>query len=87
MPRLFNCGKNVDLHCQKTGDGSSTHDVCADCAQGFSEHFPTLEPALEPGNGDPQGDAGWQLGADHPPYSDCDYSCELCHVKLTDDDN
>ena len=50
MPRVYNCGKSVDEWCKQTGNGSATADICADCAEGFSCDFPTLEPDLD--NGD-----------------------------------
>jgi len=88
MPRVYNCGKSVDEWCKQTGNGSATADICADCAEGFSCDFPTLEPDLDKtGHEGPIGEDGWEIGAEHPCYSECDYNCALCNEKLTEDDN
>ena len=87
MPRLENCGPSVDAFCRETGSGSSTHDICADCAQEFSFDFPTPDDRLKPDLEDPVGEDGWHLTDYHPPYSECDYRCELCGKKLTEEDD
>ena len=84
MPRIENLGPNVDEYC-KTGNGSSTHDICAECAKDFEE--PAHHEKLQPYNGDPQGTIGWAGDVWHPPYSEEDYKCAICDAPLTDEDN
>lgn len=90
MPRVANAGPSVDLFCEKTGNGSSTHDVCADCLLDYGNGgiIPPM-PELEPYNGDPGGEIGWQEGVDHPPYEDehPPYRCAICYKDLTKEDN
>ena len=87
MPRIDNCGKNVADYCEKTGEGSSTFDVCNECASEL-HHFPhAFDEFLPPYNGDPLGDEGYFAGCEHPPYDECDYTCEICEAKLTAEDD
>ena len=53
MPRLANGGKAVAIwYEQAGGNGSSTYDLCTECA----EDPETALESLEPYNGDPKGD-------------------------------
>lgn len=89
MPRVENLGKNVDEWWEEVGEGSSTHDVCSECAEILDMDPHAFDEELQPYNGDPQGDAGWGGDVDHPSYGeyDIDYNCEACGAKLTADDD
>jgi len=61
-------------------------DFCREC-------FPDLEDAQETygleaeGEGpDDRGDC-FAYEAEHPPYDECDYDCEICGERLGDDDD
>lgn len=88
MPRVENLGPSVDEFCGRTGNGSSTWDVCASCyrlhdlEQGTTE----VNHRLIPYNGDPDGEERGG-NVDHPPYEDMDYRCELCGKHLTSKDD
>ncbi len=88
MPRLSNTGPKVDdwynAHAGKYG--SSTHDVCAHCAPGDGALIPPC-PELQPYNPGEPVDLGWEEGAAHPCYSECDYRCAICTDRLTERDN
>ena len=85
MPRIENCGPNVDEFCRESGDGSSTHDVCAFCAPGDGEFI--TDKNLTPYNGDPVGTDGWGGEVEHPCFEGEDYRCTICNAKLTEEDN
>jgi hypothetical protein len=85
MPRVENCGANVETWCESTGNGSSTHDVCKACARLLERNPHSLR--LQPYNGDPVGTDGWVGEIDHPEYAGEDYSCEGCGRKLTSRDD
>ena len=69
------------------GEGTPTIDVCLNCSTAFTEGMP-----LDQGDGDhlteqyPGADIG-STDVAHPPYSDLDYTCEVCDCKLDDSDN
>jgi hypothetical protein len=88
MPRIVNLGESVNKYCERTGNGASTYDVCANCAPLFPSS--DFNDTLKPYNSDePQGEEGWgEEGIEHPCYSECDdYRCAICDEKLTEDDN
>ena len=84
MPRVENCGDNVDRWYEEEQEGgSSTHDVCRGCANDLRRDPHHHDESLKPYNGDPEGDAGWaNEGCEHPDYADEDYRCEVCNAKL-----
>jgi hypothetical protein len=66
-------------------DGNSDpHDFCL-------RHFPQTEEKARKrfGAGEGPDNRGNCFGynAEHPPYSDTDYGCEMCGKRLTDNDN
>lgn len=87
MPRCDNDGENVNEFCDRTGEGSSTFDLCKDCGEELENDPMAFVDDLKPYNGDPVGDAGHGFGADHPPYEGEEYQCEVCDKRLTAKDN
>jgi hypothetical protein len=93
MPRIENTGDNVDEFCQRTGNGSSTWDVCIECYEDYDledgSNLDEVNDKLVPYNGDPDGVMRGG-SVEHPDYSDgfCDgYRCEICKAPLTEKDN
>ena len=85
--RVENLGKNVLEYCRQTGNGSSTHDLCPDCANQLEDDPNCFNSILKPYNsGEPEGDRGWGGDCAHPDYADDDYKCEICKVPLRSDD-
>lgn len=85
--RVENLGKNVSEYCRSTGNGSSTWDLCPNCASELDSDSHCFDEKLIPYNaGEPMGDAGRGGDCGHPAYSGEDYKCEICNVELTDDD-
>jgi hypothetical protein len=89
MPRVANNGDTVRIWYREEadGNGTSTHDICADCA----EDPETARESLEPYNGDPRGDE-LDEGCPHPCYEEMyqtgeDYRCEICNKILREVDN
>lgn len=87
--RVFNEGPSVDAwHDKEQGDGSSLFDVCIDC-QSEMENDPEgthQHPNLQPYNGDPVGEA-WNFYNEWAvDYTERQYKCELCGVKLRNPD-
>lgn len=91
MPRLANDGAAVNewyrLEGERTGNGSSTYDLCTECA----DDPETALESLEPYNGDPKGDELTD-GAPAPCYETeyeegNGYPCEVCGVILRKCDN
>jgi len=85
MPRFSNEGPAVTEWCERTGNGSSTRDLCAWCSYGITGAAWPAEDCER--TGEPVGvhDEG---AVDHPPYEDgTDYWCADCACVLTDDDN
>ena len=87
MPRVENCGANVSAYCEESGEGSSTYDLCSYCASELEDDPHAHDAVLEPYNGDPHGDDGWDGDVEHPCYSEDDYRCEVCSSKLGRRDN
>ena len=88
MPRVENCGPAVDAFCRSTGEGASTHDICADCAQDLIDDPHGFNDKLVTYNGAEQGELGWaDEDCPHPPYEGEDYRCAICNVRLTEDDD
>lgn len=84
MPRIAFEHKLIDEWYNKTGEGTSTFDVCVFC---FCERTTAKEMGLvnKGYNGDPiPVDAvAEETGSDVPDIDDCDYDCDICGVKLT----
>ncbi len=87
MPRIENTGANVSSHCEETGEGSSTFDICTGCTPHLEADPHVYDAVLTPYNGDPQGDEGYQTGCVHPEYAEEDYLCEICLKPLTSTDD
>jgi hypothetical protein len=83
MPRIEIIPTNWD---NSRGDGTPTVDVCQVCKKDFTEG------EYIPGNcslhvGDiPEGIVG-ETEVEHPPYSECEYECEVCGNPLTNKDD
>jgi hypothetical protein len=86
MPRVENLGENVDWWYENEGggNGSSTHDVCNNCASKLRQNPHAFDHLLEPYNGDPQGDRGWGGDVVHPEYDGEGYECAVCDRPLND---
>ena len=89
MPRVANDGEAVEewYRNETDGSGSSTHDICAECAEDLERALTVLEPY----NGDPKGDE-LREGCHHPCYEEMhergeDYRCEVCNEILREADN
>lgn len=87
MPRIENIGDNVSKYCEETGEGSSTFDICSCCAEILDIDPHAYDAELEPYNGDPRGDDGYEAGCVHPEYDEEDYICEICQEPLTSADD
>ena len=90
MPRVYNSGPAVDKwHEDNDGqEGSSTLDVCSECYTDLSACPTEYNDKLKPyGDCEPQGEEGWIGEAEHPPYAEEDYECEMCGKTLGDDDD
>lgn len=88
MPRVENMGENVTEWCEKTGDGSSTFNLCTDCHDVLEDDPHAFDKKLKPyGDGEPEGDEGRGGDASHPSYDEDDYTCDVCGCKLTSDDD
>lgn len=87
MPRIENIGDNVTEYCERTGEGSSTFDICTGCASHLETDPHVYDAILSPYNGDPEGDGGYDEGCVHPDYDDEDYICEICYKALTSIDD
>lgn len=88
MPRVENLGPNVDAWYAKSGgDGTSTYDLCAECAGELDGSPHLFNDKLQPyQHNEPQGDDGWGGEVEHPPYDDGDdYRCTVCNRRLRDD--
>lgn len=69
MPRVSNVGPSVDAWSRRTHEGSSVYDLCDDCAGTILMHPHAFDRKLQPyGQGEPQGERGWEPGVAHPPY-------------------
>jgi len=81
MPRLENAGVVVDRFYQKTGSGTSTFDLCLDCANKYKGSALVSLPLAPYHKNEPAGILEGEV--DHPNYDDCDYKCDLCGKLLT----
>jgi hypothetical protein len=85
MSRFENVGQEVNEYCERTGEGSSTFDLC-------SRRGPKMDGAPTPPhwiyNGDPVGElVDTEECAPDGYGGDEDYHCQSCDKKLTDKDN
>lgn len=87
MPRIENIGDNVSEYCERTGEGSSTFDICTDCASHLETDPHVYDAILSPYNGDPEGDEGYEAGCVHPDYDEEGYLCTFCYKPLTSIDD
>lgn len=76
--RLMNSGNGVEEWCEATGNGSSTVDLCEDCADDML-YQDTPEDWVY-GYREPVGQLEWS-GMD-PEYNESGYSCEVCLADL-----
>lgn len=88
--RIANVGANVSEWSERTGEGSSTWDIC-------KRHIPTLEklpyayddilvPYVD--REEPSGEDGREGDVAHPPYEEMDEAdrkCAICGHDLIDD--
>lgn len=95
MPRVSIC-LNLEDKDKPNFSGENEHyDFCKEClAKDKQGCIETLTEYLIEKHPDIQKDVieqevidGMNGGCEHPPYSDCDYTCEFCENDLTDDDN
>ena len=47
MPRVENLGNNVSEFCEKTGEGSSSHNVCNRCYKFLEKNPPLIQLRLK----------------------------------------
>ena len=82
--RVENLGANVSAWSEKTGNGSSTFDLCKAHAEQLDENPHRFDAILQPYNGDPPGEDGRGDNVEHPDYDECDYRCAIpnCRVLL-----
>jgi hypothetical protein len=82
--RVENLGTNVSEWCEKTGNGSSTVDLCKAHAKQLDRDSHRFDEYLFPYNGDPVGEGGWGGNVEHPNYDDDDYRCAIpnCNILL-----
>lgn len=86
--RVENLGNNVNEYCERTSNGSSTWDICRECAADLEDSPHIFDKELSPYNNDePEGDEGRGGDVDHPPYEECDYKCVICKKVLDEDEN
>jgi hypothetical protein len=93
MPRISNAGINVKEWSERTGNGATTFDLCAECAEPLKSNPHEFDDDDNFGPehaGEPRGDEGFEVGVEHPPYEhgtgDGPYLCEVCGDELTDED-
>lgn len=88
MPRVENLGENVDEYCKRTGNGSTTHDLCTKCIKQLERDPHVFDDQLTPENhGEPIGVDGWNGSVDHPDYDGSGYLCAICGKELGDKDD
>lgn len=80
--RVENLGANVSAWNERTGNGSSTHDLCTSCARQLERDPYCYDGILFPYNGDPVGEDGWGGDVEHPNYDECDYRCAIPDCKV-----
>ena len=81
MPRVANESPAVTQWSQETGDGGSSWDLCLGCYWDMVGRPIQETGLLTYRGGEPQGTI--EGGADHPPYEDEDYDCDVCGRRLT----
>ncbi len=83
--RVENLGANVSAWCKKTGEGSTTYDLCVTCHAELLNDPHSLDNDLTPqGPGEPQGEDGYGGDVEHPSYNDTEYNCTICGTVLMD---
>lgn len=83
--RVENLGPNVDAYCQRTGNGSSTYDLCRPCASKLHRQPHIFDRVLRAYNpGEPCGSSGWGGDVERPPYDDMPYQCKVCRRPLVE---
>jgi hypothetical protein len=82
--RVENLGANNHAYYERTGCGSSTYDICLDCAILLDIDPHAYDEILVPYNGEEQGEDGWGGDCAHPSYNDDEYLCKICGVILED---
>ena len=82
MPRLENSGTAVNDFCERTGEGSSTFDLCKGCAAYYRGNTTAGAGLKLYHQGEPNGTLEGDV--EHPDYDDLDYKCEICDHLLTD---
>jgi hypothetical protein len=86
MPRVTNTGEEVKQWAERTGEIPTWGDLCFECADSERDTADAFQDDLSvEGRQEPQG--MWEVGAEHPPYDQEDYSCEICSKKLTEEDD
>lgn len=81
-----NLGANVHAWCERTGNGSSTYNLCRDCHDELTVNPHAFPAVLRPYNGDPVGVDGWGGDVEHPPYGEFeDDRCACCGALLDQD--
>lgn len=85
--RVENLGENVASWSERTGNGSSTWDLCLPCARKLEREPHCFDTILVPYNGDPPGEKGRGGDCAHPSYQDDEYRCALptCQALLIDE--
>jgi hypothetical protein len=98
--RVENLGPTVSAWCAATGEGSTTHDICRECAHlldTMGSH--ALDAFLSPlgysarGGPEPRGEDGWGGAVEHPPYAELEPvyggapTCAACGAELTEEDD
>ena len=82
MPRIANEGTKVDAWAVKTGEGSSTFDLCIRCFRVHDDK--PLPRKCEPYHtGEPRGIVMQIDGIDAEEAELNGYRCEVCNTKLT----
>jgi hypothetical protein len=88
--RVENLGKNVHEWCERTGEGSSTHDLCKAHAEQLDRNPHRFDTYLKPygtgrdGSVEPLGEDGWGGDVVHPNYDELSERCAIpdCRVLL-----
>lgn len=88
MPRIENIGNNIVEWADRTGEPSSTFDVCQKHYIMIMRDPHRYNNALTPyGHNEPSGDRGRGGDVDHPPYDEDVSSCAVCGCTLTGRDD
>jgi hypothetical protein len=84
--RVTNLGKNVEEWSDRTGEGSSTYNLCRYHARWLDSDPHCFDNELNPYHIDePVGEDGWGGDVEHPNFDDDEYRCVLkdCRCLLT----